>query len=63
VSSTRRLLLRARMLVLLVGVTTALLLIRGTASSYLLAVANLLGNVRAQTPPATPVAVRLCAVP
>jgi HAMP domain-containing protein len=37
VSSTRRLSLRARMLVLLVGVTTALLLVMGTVSSYLLA--------------------------
>jgi signal transduction histidine kinase len=37
VTSTRRLSLRARMLVMLVGVTTALLLVMGTVSSYLLA--------------------------
>jgi signal transduction histidine kinase len=37
VSSTRSVSLRARMLVLLVGVTTALLLVMGTVSSYLLA--------------------------
>ena len=36
-TSTRRLSLRARMLVMLVGVTTALLLVMGTVSSYLLA--------------------------
>ncbi len=36
-SSTRRLSLRARMLVLLVGVTTALLVVMGAVSSYLLA--------------------------
>ncbi len=36
-SSARRLSLRARMLVLLVGVTTALLLVMGMVSSYLLA--------------------------
>jgi signal transduction histidine kinase len=35
-TSARRLSLRARMLVLLVGVTTALLLVMGTVSSYLL---------------------------
>jgi signal transduction histidine kinase len=37
VSATRRLSLRARMLVLLVGVTTALLVVMGTVSTYLLA--------------------------
>jgi signal transduction histidine kinase len=37
VTSARRLSLRARMLVLLVGVTTALLLVMGMVSSYLLA--------------------------
>src|ERR1700739_3984273 len=36
-SRTRRLSLRARMLVLLIGVTTVLLLVMGTVSTYLLA--------------------------
>ena len=36
-SRTRKLSLRARMLVMLVGVTTVLLLIMGTVSTYLLA--------------------------